>query len=218
MSTYPVTIRRCQHIKINGIQCGSPAKRDEMHCFFHEQCRLMIRHINMKFTEHGIIQLPTLEDANSIQLGLAEVMRMFVISQIDHRTASLLLCALRTAAANVRFTSFEPQPTHIVIDHKCVENRPLGATAWSTTEGCDYDAIETDATDPAQKHPPQKNQAPAPRDPNLLDHLESDPTPPSFVEPPFDPEWIEGKYQQLNNRKLTARNQTTETQRPEICP
>jgi hypothetical protein len=145
MPTYPVTIRRCQHIKVNGIQCGSPAKRGEMHCFFHEQCRLMSRHINMKFTEHGIIQLPTLEDANSIQLGLAEVMRMLVTSQIDHRTASLLLRALRTAAANVRFTAFEPQPTHIVIDPKCVENRPLGATAWSTTEGCDYDPIEADA-------------------------------------------------------------------------
>ena len=144
MSTYPVTIRRCQHIKVNGIQCGSPAKRDEMHCFFHEQCRLMSRQINMKFSEHGIIKLPTLEDANSIQLGLAEVMRLLVTQQIDHRTASLLLRALRTAAANVKFTSLEPKPTHIVIDPKCVENRPLGATAWSTVEGRDYDLIDND--------------------------------------------------------------------------
>ena len=150
MSTYPVTIRRCQHIKVNGIQCGSPAKRNEMHCFFHEQCRLMSRQINMKFSEHGIIKLPTLEDANSIQLGLAEVMRLLVTQQIDHRTASLLLRALRTAAANVKFTSLEPKPTHIVIDPKCVENRPLGATAWSTVEGRDYDLIENDAADKAQ--------------------------------------------------------------------
>lgn len=142
MSTYPVTIRRCQHIKVNGIQCGSPAKRNEMHCYFHEQCRLMSRHINMKYTEHGIIQLPTLEDANSIQLGLAEVMRLLVSKQTDHPTASLLLRALRTAAANVKFTNLEPKPTHIVIDPKCVENRPLGATAWSTMEGRDDDLVE----------------------------------------------------------------------------
>lgn len=143
MSTYAPTIRRCQHIKVNGVQCGSPAKRNEMHCFFHEQCRLKSRHINMKFTEFGVMQLPILEDANSIQLGLAEVMRMIVTSQIDHRVASLLLRALRIAVANVKFTSLEPQPTHVVIDPKCVEHRPLGATAWSTVEGHEFDLIQT---------------------------------------------------------------------------
>ena len=102
----------------------------------------MSRQINMRFSEHGIINLPTLEDANSIQLGLAEVMRLLVTQQIDHRTAFLLLRALRIAAANVKFTSFEPQPTQIVIDPKCVENRPLGATAWSTVEGQEYDVVE----------------------------------------------------------------------------
>ena len=153
MSTYPVTIRRCQHIKVNGIQCGSPAKRNERHCYFHEQCRLMSREINMKFSEHGIINLPTLEDANSIQFGLAEVMRLLVTQQIDHRTASLLLRALRTAAANVKFTSLEPKPTEIVIDPKCVENRPLGATAWSTVEGREYDLLEkNDLENDPHKH------------------------------------------------------------------
>jgi hypothetical protein len=141
MPTYPVTVRRCQHIKVNGIQCGSPAKRDEMHCFFHDQCRLMSRQVNMKVTEHSIINLPTLEDANSIQLGLAEVMRLLVTQQIDHRTASLLLRTLRIAAANVKFTTLEPKPTQIVIDPKCVENRPLGATAWSAVEGQEYDIV-----------------------------------------------------------------------------
>ncbi len=161
MSTYPLTIRRCQHIKVNGIQCGSPAKRNEMHCFFHEECRLMSRQINMNFSERGIIKLPTLEDANSIQLGLAEVMRLLVTQQIDHRTASLLLRALRTAAANVKFTSLEPKPTHIVIDPKCVENRPLGATAWSTVEGQEYDLIDTNSaeTNSAETNHAETNNA-----------------------------------------------------------
>jgi hypothetical protein len=136
-----MTIRRCQHIKVNGIQCGSPAKRNENYCYFHEECRVLCRQINMRFTEHGIIELPTLEDANSIQLGLGEVMRLLVTHQIDHKIASLLLRALRTAAANVKFLSLEPPPTQIVIDPKCVENRPLGATAWSTVEGQEYDLI-----------------------------------------------------------------------------
>jgi hypothetical protein len=192
MSTYPVTIRRCQHIKVNGIQCGSPAKRNERHCYFHDQCRLMSREINMKFSEHGIIKLPTLEDANSIQLGLAEVMRLLVTQQIDHRTASLLLRALRTAAANVKFTSLEPKPTHIVIDPNCVENRPLGATAWSTVEGRDYDLVDNDGADKGhadKNHEDKKEDKPdqegrrimsdlmrltagVARDPNFLDRPE----------------------------------------------
>jgi len=167
----------------------------------------MSRHINMKFTEHGIIQLPTLEDANSIQLGLAEVMRMLVTSQIDHRTASLLLRALRTAAANVRFTSFEPQPTHIVIDPKSVENRPLGVTAWSTTEGRDYDVIETEATkNPPQKSLPSKTHLPSPAGPNCSQG--SDPPLPPYFEPPFDPEEIERRSRRWNMLPNTHATET----------
>jgi hypothetical protein len=145
MSTSPIiTIRRCQHIKVNGVQCGSPALRNEKRCFFHEQC-IVRSQANLAISEPGFIQLASLEDANSIQLGLAEVMRLLVTRMIDHPTASLLLRALRTAAANVKFTSFEPKPTHVVVDQESVENRPLGTTAWSEVKGRDYDEIETDA-------------------------------------------------------------------------
>jgi hypothetical protein len=96
--------------------------------------------------EPATITLPTLEDANSIQVGLAEVMRFVVTRQIDHRTAALLLHALRTASINLKHTSFEPeQSTHVVIDPESVERRPLGATAWSKVDGCEYDAIADQA-------------------------------------------------------------------------
>lgn len=144
MSLYPATIRRCQHIKVNGIQCGSPALRDEKCCYFHVQWRRQSRDINMNFHVRGTITLPTLEDANSIQVGLAEVMRLVVTNQIDHRAASFLLSALRTAAANLKHTSFEPEPTQVVIDQECVEHRPIGATAWSKIEGREYDEVKKD--------------------------------------------------------------------------
>jgi hypothetical protein len=199
MSTYPVTIRRCQHIKVNGIQCGSPAMRNERHCYFHEQCRLMSRQINMKFSEHGIINLPTLEDANSIQLGLAEVMRLLVTQQIDHRTASLLLRALRTAAANVRFTSLEPKPTHIVIDPKSVDRRPLGATAWSTIEGQEYDLAEDQ---PKTQGQPVEDDlmrliAGVARDPNFLDRRE--PNPAAAEQTQNSPPFFEDRELRLEN-------------------
>ena len=140
MPLYPTSIRRCQHIKVNGIQCGSPALRDEKCCYFHLQWRRQSRDINMNFHVRRIT-LPTLEDANSIQVGLAEVMRLLVTNQIDHRTASLLLRALRTASSNLKLTSLEPEPTQVVIDQECVERRPLGATAWSPAVGRDYDDV-----------------------------------------------------------------------------
>lgn len=160
MPAYPLTIRRCQHIKVNGIQCGSPAKRDEKYCYFHEEARVECRQINLSVTEPGTIKLPTLEDANSIQLGLVEVMRLLVTHQIDHKIASLLLRALRTAATNVKFLSVEPPPTQVVIDPKCVGDRPLGATAWSTVEGQEYDLIP-DLT-PDSRDDQIKNGHPAP--------------------------------------------------------
>ena len=32
-------ILRCQHIKMNGVQCGSPALYRRRQCFFHERAQ-----------------------------------------------------------------------------------------------------------------------------------------------------------------------------------
>jgi len=144
MPSYPLRFRRCQHIKVNGTQCGSPALRDEKYCYYHLHCHQKNMEIKRNFPERANITLPTLEDANSIQVGLAEVMRLVVTNQIDHRTAALLLHALRTASINLKRTSFDrPHPTHVVIDPDSVEHRPIGATAWSAEEGREYDDLDT---------------------------------------------------------------------------
>jgi hypothetical protein len=90
------------------------------------------------------ITLSLMEDANSIQMGLGEVMRMLVSKTIDFRTAGLLLYALQTASANLKHTSFEPEPTQVVIDPESVEHRPIGATAWSKFKGREYDDAADD--------------------------------------------------------------------------
>lgn len=143
MSSYPANIRRCQHIKVNGTQCGSPALREEKCCYFHMRWRGASRFAE-GLRKREISGLPILEDANSIQVGLAEVMFHLVTQEIDHRTAALMLYALQTASANLRMTSFEPEPTRVVIDQACVERRPLGASAWSKVEGREYDDLTED--------------------------------------------------------------------------
>src|ERR1700690_532462 len=140
-STKPVL--RCQHIKVDGVQCGSPALRGERRCHFHDRWE----RVDLGATGPSALGsnvLPALEDANSIQIALAEVMRLAIMGHIEHRVFALLLSALRIASANLKHLSVTPQPTHIVIDPESVENRPLGATAWSETEGQDYDMIETE--------------------------------------------------------------------------
>lgn len=145
MPSYPTSVRRCQHLKVNGTQCGSPALRDEKHCYYHMRWTpkgmAAISHIQ----KEGAIMLPTLEDANSIQVALADVIRMLRTQEVDHRTAALMLYALQTASVNVKFTSFEPEmPTQVVVDRECVARRPIGATAWSKVQGREYDELEKD--------------------------------------------------------------------------
>ena len=152
MPLYPVTIRRCQHIKVNGTQCASPAMRDERHCYYHKEWRRKSTEVNLnvKSEDSATLTLPTLEDANSIQLGLAEMLRLLATQQIDYRRAALMLYALQTASANLRMTTFEPEPTRVVIDQECVARRPIGATAWSPFEEHEYEELGPDgrAQDP----------------------------------------------------------------------
>jgi len=143
MSLYPESIARCQHLKVNGTQCGSPALHHHKFCYFHKQWRQKRLVINSNLQrERGQVTLPVLEDADSIQMALVEVMRLIVTQQIGPKAAGLLLYALQTASANLKHTSFEPElPTRVVIDRRCVGRRPIGATAWSSAEGKEYDEL-----------------------------------------------------------------------------
>ena len=141
MSLYPESIARCQHLKVNGTQCGSPALRKQRFCYFHKDWRQKRLQINVNIRrEQGAVTLPVLEDANSIQVALTQVMRLLLTAQIEHRTAGLLLYALQTASANLARTTFEPElPTRVVIDRATVARRPIGATAWTTAKDREYD-------------------------------------------------------------------------------
>src|SRR5260370_26920313 len=111
MSSYPASIHRCQHIKVNGTQCGSPAMREEKYCYFHMRWHTTRMSVLLKEREHWIAGLPTLEDANSIQVGLAEVMRLLVTGEVDSKTGALLRYAMHAASDTLTDTSFEPEPT-----------------------------------------------------------------------------------------------------------
>jgi hypothetical protein len=133
MSLYPNHILRCQHIRVNGTQCGSPSLRETKYCYYH------IRYHWPELEALGNINewrqlLPTLEDANSIQVSLANVIERLVLVEIDHKQAALILYALQTASMNLKRTSLEPKlPTQVVIDRQSVARRRPESRDASTT-------------------------------------------------------------------------------------
>jgi hypothetical protein len=87
----PENIRQCEHIRISGQRCGSPALRGEARCYFHNTARNPYS---------GGIPLP--EDAASIQIGLSRVIRNLEGEPPTTKTYALMLYALQTASANLK--------------------------------------------------------------------------------------------------------------------
>jgi hypothetical protein len=102
-------IPRCQHVRVNGTQCGSPALRGKRFCYFHARHQL-------KPAKDSAFQFPTLEDANAIQVALMQVIRAIADNKIESKRAGLLLYALQTASCNLKRTSLEPKLEDAVLD------------------------------------------------------------------------------------------------------
>ncbi len=143
MPSFP---NRCQHLKINGTQCGSPALRRNKFCYFHKRHheeRLQLNADRAQRRRNVTIELPVLEDANAIQISLMQIMRLVVTGQIDSKSAGLLLYALQTASTNLARTSFEPFMKHIILDPRAVHETPLNSLIWDDSDFIDEDEEET---------------------------------------------------------------------------
>jgi hypothetical protein len=160
---YPQSINRCQHIKVNGVQCGSPALKNRKLCHFHhrwQQGRIQLN-ANRARRSRFSLELPILEDANSIQVALMQVMRLLLSNQVDHKTAALILYGLQTASSNLRHTKIDPLPEQIVIDPRRVPDTFLGDNAWykeefesqeESTEECNQESKEDEKEDAHAAH------------------------------------------------------------------
>ncbi len=135
-------VPRCQHVKTNGTQCGSPALRRRRLCFFHDRIR------NQRIADNKSLirfPLPLLEDANAVQMALMQVIQRLGSGTMDPKTAGLMLYALQTASINLRYTDFEAaKATDVVIDRDTVAATCLNGPQWFK-EDFDLDASEEDA-------------------------------------------------------------------------
>jgi hypothetical protein len=141
MSFYHPNIHRCEHIKANGTQCGSPSLRQKKLCFFHErwqQQRLAITD-SVDAIPKGIsiapaLNLPVLEDANSIQIAIMQILQLLLTGLLEHKTAALALYGLRAASRNLRDASFKPNPQNVVINPATVNKTLLGEDIWKNSD------------------------------------------------------------------------------------
>jgi hypothetical protein len=170
MSLYPTSIARCQHVKVNGTLCGSPALHRRRYCYFHQQWREKRLRINTRARRRARnLDLPVLEDANSIQITLMQVMRLILTNQIDSKTAGLLLYALQTASVNLRHTDFEPVfHEKVVIDPRNVPTAILDEDLWDPSdfneaedEGEEEEASDGEETDENDEEEDEEDETPA---------------------------------------------------------
>ncbi len=134
MGSYPVEIRRCQHIKTSGAQCGSPALRSEKVCYYHQHNPLASAELYLDGDRYcdSRIMIPPFEDAHSIQMVLRHVVQLMLQHRIERKDAGLMLYALQIASGNLKQMQAEkPRPTQVVVDPEKVEETPIGMTPWS---------------------------------------------------------------------------------------
>ena len=104
------TSKDCAHIKVTGVRCGSPALRGEQFCYFHQR---MIRGVKTPPASR-LHPMALIEDEESIQASLMEVINALVRNHIDTKRAELILRALNTAVRNARRVRFQAQSTEMV--------------------------------------------------------------------------------------------------------
>jgi len=108
--------RSCTHIKVSGIRCGSPSLRGEQFCYFHQRMHRGVR----TPPQARLHPIDLIEDEESIQAALMEVINALMRNTIDLKRASLILRALHIAVKNahrVHFNLFQDEKVREVPDY-----------------------------------------------------------------------------------------------------
>ncbi len=94
-------VKSCTHIKVTGVRCGCPPLRGEQFCYFHQR---MLR--TVRYPASRVHHTALLEDEESIQASLMEVVNALLRGTIELKRAELILRALNTAVRNIRRVKF----------------------------------------------------------------------------------------------------------------
>jgi hypothetical protein len=156
-------VPRCQHIKVNGTQCGSPALRRKRFCYFHDNYRETQARLLAEQSKICMGNFPLLEDANSVQVAVMHVIHLLGSGKIDNKMAGLMLYALQTASSNMKRVSFEAEKvTDVVIDQDTLDRTCINGPQWFDRDFEENPEEKTEAT-AAAEHQQLPNEGAKPR-------------------------------------------------------
>ena len=112
--------KSCTHIKVTGVRCGSPALRGEQFCYFHQR---MLR--SVRFPSSRILRSALLEDPESIQASLMEVVNGLLRGTLELKRGELILRALNTAVRNIRRVRFDLHQDEMIREIPNYPDQPL---------------------------------------------------------------------------------------------
>jgi hypothetical protein len=113
-------LKSCTHIKVTGVRCGSPPLRGEQFCYFHQRMLRTVKDPASRIHHHAL-----LEDEESIQASLMEVVNSLLRGTIELKRAELILRALNTAVRNARRVKFGLHSDEMVREIPNYPNSPL---------------------------------------------------------------------------------------------
>ncbi|HVI78439.1 MAG TPA: hypothetical protein VM715_09795 [Candidatus Acidoferrum sp.] len=85
---------RCSHVKANGKPCRAPALGGRLFCVFHGRA--------LETQDNPLIKVAVLEDRESLQLTVKQIMEQIVSGRIEPQNASLLLRAVQIANSTLK--------------------------------------------------------------------------------------------------------------------
>ncbi len=113
-------LKSCTHIKVTGVRCGSPPLRGEPFCYFHQRMLRTVKDPASRIHHHAL-----LEDEESIQASLMEVVNSLLRGTIELKRAELILRALNTAVRNIRRVKFGVHKSEMVTEIPNYPTPPL---------------------------------------------------------------------------------------------
>ncbi len=118
-----ITVDLCRHIKTNGLQCHGAALASSVFCYFHNRLHRshdLYRdkvHFQSAQMKHPLfLELPAMEDRESVQLAISCVVNALATGCIDRKDAMALFYGLQLASTNARGLRIVRRPTQIVRD------------------------------------------------------------------------------------------------------
>jgi hypothetical protein len=86
-------LRTCDHLKEDGVLCGSPALRGKKLCYFHQRDHKRSQYAAGAIRRADVLgsRLPRIKSLADIQVALYEVMTAVVSNRVSHLRAGRIL-------------------------------------------------------------------------------------------------------------------------------